>query len=251
MTAAKVLFGRATRQPSLSKSLNKGSWSLWNRNVPLRAQPRSRPVQHPLAAWLNPKSNQHAMHDGSANALSHRGVRELKVARIDVVRARHAVVIGVASHIGTDMFRGTAYQPFSWPMRCDGLRHRVKYVIELTQVWLATWHCGTSHKAVVCPAVFLFEICADAGIGRIRPIVHIKADPHLTPTQVDDEVFGCDGDIFPAQNSALGHSVACIDRVHVCAFCVVERPECAVFLKNGSTLHIGRSADFQCDSFIW
>ena len=56
----------------LKKLLNKGSRSLWNRNVPLRAQPRSRHAQHPLAAWLIPQPNQHAAHDGSEGAVSHR-----------------------------------------------------------------------------------------------------------------------------------------------------------------------------------
>ena len=66
--------------------------------MPLLAQPRFRRAQHPLAAWLNPKSNQHAMHDGSANANSHRGVRELKIARTDVIRHRNTVDIGIVTH---------------------------------------------------------------------------------------------------------------------------------------------------------
>ena len=67
-----VLACQLESATDLKKLLNKGSWSLWNRNVPLRAQPRSRHGQLPFAAWLNPKSNQHAMHDGSEKSGSHR-----------------------------------------------------------------------------------------------------------------------------------------------------------------------------------
>ena len=101
---------RALKMPITSpkqfstKPLNKGNWSLWNQNVPLRAQPQFRRAQHPLAAWLNPKSNQHAMHDGSANANSHRGVRELKIARTDGIRHRNTVDIGIVTHTGADIF---------------------------------------------------------------------------------------------------------------------------------------------------